>query len=84
MEQDNKTLQVDIAEVACEECPVSFITPTSRLLVHILIENKMHLDAAGACLFGANTMEWPQWWAKAVAIVQAQSVSVERARNEAK
>ena len=77
-------MQVDIADVSCEECPVSFITPNSRLLVRLLLENTSHRDAAGACLFGSNTAEWPQWWAKAVAIVQSQALSVESARNEAR
>jgi hypothetical protein len=81
---DGKLVNTDVGDVSCDECPVSYITPRSRWLVLVLLENKMHADAAGACLFGADTMEWPQWWSKAVALVQAQSVIVESARNGAK
>ena len=79
--RDGKLVNEDVGDVFCEECPGSYITPRSRLLVLLLLENKMHTDAAGACLFGANTLEWPQWWSKAVALVQSQSLIVDSARE---
>jgi hypothetical protein len=81
---DGKIVNTDVGDVSCDECPVSYIRPRSRWLVLVLLENKMHTDAAGACLFGANTMDWPEWWSKAVALVEAQSLIVERACDGAR
>ena len=77
MARDGKLVNVDVGTLSCEECPMSYITPRSRWLVQILLEDKLHSDAAGACLFGPDTTLWPQWWATAVAIVQAQSLIVD-------
>lgn len=77
MARDGKLVNVDVGTLSCEECPVSYITPRSRWLVQVLLENKLHRDSAGACLFGEDTQDWPQWWATAVAIVQAQSLIVD-------
>ena len=77
MARDGKLVNVDVGSLSCEECPVSYITPRSRWLVQVLLENKMHSAAAGSCLFGPDTTAWPQWWATAVAIVQSQSLIVD-------
>jgi len=66
-----------------DECPVSAITAHSRFLIQQDTMNRHHKEAAGACLFGTNTSDWPALWADAVALIADARLSEHNARFKA-
>ncbi len=72
-----------IEEAACDECPVSYITPESIFLTELLGRNKRARECTGAAMFGQDSGKWPAWWADAVDVYETFHILEANARTEA-
>ena len=69
--------------IESSECPVSAITPESKVIVDLDSKARRIKDASGAAFPSANPSEWPAWWADAVAHIELMNVLESNARQVA-
>ncbi|HXS93185.1 MAG TPA: hypothetical protein VN736_01200 [Candidatus Limnocylindrales bacterium] len=48
-----------VSPCECTDCPVSFITPASRHLIQVEVQNQVLKESTGASLYGPDLSKWP-------------------------
>lgn len=64
------------------ECPVSLITPESRVLVSQLSRMEFVQEATGATLYGAGLESWPPEMVEASVALRSELNRIENAAHE--
>ena len=71
-----------IPETGVTECPVSYITPESMLLLEMVQGSRVSHEVTGARLFGSDTARWPAKYFDAVRVVHFAQMAEEKVERK--